>query len=123
VIANLGLRAKILTHTRCTLDDVKRAVDTGVDGVDVVIGTSSYLREFSHSKSIPQIIEIAETVFAFLKTQHVELRFSTEDSLLSDPTDLYNVYEAVDKMGVNRVGVADTVGIGNPRQIFDLVSG
>jgi homocitrate synthase len=123
VIANLGLRAKILTHTRCTLDDVKRAVDTGVAGVDVVIGTSSYLREFSHNKSIPQIIEIAQTVFDFLKTQNVEMRFSTEDSLRSDASDLYDVYEAVDKMGVNRVGVADTVGIGNPRQIYELVAG
>ncbi|HMD89392.1 MAG TPA: homocitrate synthase [Anaerolineaceae bacterium] len=122
VIANLGLRAKILTHTRCTLDDVKRAVDTGVDGVDVVIGTSSYLREFSHNKSIAQIIEIAATVFDYLKSQHVEMRFSTEDSLRSDPSDLFKVYEAVDKMGYNRVGVADTVGIGNPRQIYELVA-
>ncbi|MDR3576772.1 MAG: homocitrate synthase [Anaerolineaceae bacterium] len=123
VIANLGLRAKILTHTRCTLDDVKRAVDTGVGGVDVVIGTSSYLREFSNKKSIAQIIEIAQTVYDFLKTQHVEMRFSTEDSLRSDPQDLFDVYEAVDKMGYNRVGVADTVGIGNPRQIYALVAG
>src|SRR5690554_164390 len=51
-IARMGLRAKTLTHTRCALEDVKRAVDTGVDGVDIVIGTSSYLREFSHGKSI-----------------------------------------------------------------------
>ena len=50
------------------------------------------------------------------------MRFSTEDSLRSDPEDLYRVYEAVDKIGVHRVGVADTVGIGNPRQIYDLVS-
>jgi homocitrate synthase len=50
------------------------------------------------------------------------MRFSTEDTLRSDPEDLFRVYEAVDKIGVNRVGIADTVGIGNPRQIFNLVS-
>jgi len=54
--------------------------------------------------------------------QNVEVRFSTEDSLRSNPEDLYRVYEAVDKIGVHRVGVADTVGIGTPRQIYDLVS-
>ena len=59
----------------------------------------------------------------YLKQQNVEMRFSTEDSLRSDPEDLYKVYEAVDKMGVNRIGIADTVGIGNPRQIYDLVAG
>jgi homocitrate synthase len=121
-IARLGLRTKILTHTRCTMEDVRQAVDMGVQGVDVVIGTSSYLREFSHGKDIVQIIDSAREVIAFLLTQNVEVRFSTEDSLRSDPEDLYRVYEAVDKIGVHRVGVADTVGIGSPRQIYDLIS-
>jgi homocitrate synthase len=121
-IANLGLRAKILTHTRCKLEDVQMAVETGVQGVDIVIGTSSYLRQFSHGKSIEQIIEAARVVLDYLLKQDVEVRFSTEDSLRSDPADLYRVYEAVDGMGVHRIGVADTVGIGSPRQIYELVS-
>jgi len=121
-ITALGLNAKILTHTRCNLEDVKRAVDTGVDGVDVVIGTSSHLREFSHGKSIDAIIDLAQEVFEFLKTQHIEMRFSTEDSLRSETSDLFRVYQAVDQLGVHRVGIADTVGIGTPRQIYDLVS-
>ncbi len=120
-IARLGLHAKILTHTRCTLEDVRIAVETGVQGVDIVIGTSSYLREFSHGKSIDQIIEMAANVYEYLKTQNVETRFSTEDSLRSDPEDIFRIYEAVDRMGYHRVGIADTVGIGSPRQIFDLV--
>lgn len=120
-IARLGLHAKTLTHTRCAMEDVKIAVDTGVNGVDVVIGTSSYLRKFSHGKSIVEIIETAQEVIEYLLTQNVEVRFSTEDSLRSNPEDLYQVYEAVDRVGVHRVGVADTVGIGNPRQIYDLV--
>ena len=121
-IAALGLKTKILTHTRCALQDVKVAVDTGVDGVDVVIGTSSHLRQFSHGKSIAEIIDLASEVITYLKGQDVEVRFSTEDSLRSEPEDLFRIYQAVDAIGVNRVGVADTVGIGTPRQIYDLVS-
>lgn len=121
-IAGLGLKTKILTHTRCALQDVKVAVDTGVDGVDVVIGTSSHLRQFSHGKSISEIIDLASDVITYLKGQKVEVRFSTEDSLRSEPEDLLRIYQAVDAIGVNRVGVADTVGIGTPRQIYDLVS-
>lgn len=121
-IANLGLNAKILTHTRCHLKDARVAVDTGVDGVDIVIGTSSYLRKFSHGKSINQIIDIALEVVSYLLSQNVEVRFSTEDSLRSEQEDLYRVYEAVDQLGVNRVGVADTVGIGTPRQIYEIIS-
>ena len=121
-IAKMGLNARILTHTRCNLEDAKRAVDCGVDGVDVVIGTSSYLRDFSHGLSIPQILELAQEVVAYLLSQGVETRFSTEDSLRSNFADILQIYKAVDELGVHRVGVADTVGVGTPHQIYDIVA-
>ncbi len=122
-IANLGLRAKVLTHIRTRIEDAKRALDTGVDGIDLVIGTSSPLRQFSHGKSIPEIIDMAREVITFIREQapHVEVRFSTEDSFRSDLVDLLTVYRAVDEIGVNRVGIADTVGIATPLQVYDLV--
>lgn len=94
---------------------------TGVDGVDVVIGTSSFLREHSHGKDIPYIIKTAVEVIEFVKSKGIEVRFSSEDSFRSDIADLLNIYRAVDKIGVNRVGIADTVGCANPRQVYDLV--
>ena len=121
-ITRLGLQSKILTHVRCKMDDAKMAVDTGVDGVDVVIGTSSLLREFGHGKSVDQIIDTAREVVNWLCEQGVEVRFSTEDSLRSNLVDLLQVYRAVDELGVHRVGIADTVGIGSPEQIQSLVA-
>jgi homocitrate synthase len=59
-ICKLGLkRSKILTHIRCHMDDARLAVETGVDGVDVVIGTSSFLREHSHGKDMTWITKTA----------------------------------------------------------------
>jgi homocitrate synthase len=121
-ITGLGLRAKVLTHTRCHMDDARTVIGTGVDGVDVVIGASSQLRAFSHGKSVDEILDLALEVVTFLKAQGVEVRFSTEDSLRSDPDDLFRIYEAVDALGVDRVGVADTVGLGTPRRVYALVS-
>jgi len=121
IIAGLGLRAKILTHVRCHLDDAQKAVDSGVSGVNVMIGTSSYLREYSHGKSIDAIIELAHEVIGYLQSRGVEVRFSCEDSTRTAPEDLFRVYEAVDAMGVQRVGVADTVGVSTPHQIEALV--
>ncbi len=120
-IADLGLRTKVLTHTRCRIEDAKRAIETGVDGVDVVIGTSSMLRRFSHGKEIDEIIDMALRVVDFVLSHGIEVRFSTEDSFRSDPEDIFRVYEAVDALGVNRVGIADTVGIATPRQVYELV--
>ena len=124
-IARRGLKAKILTHIRCHKDDAKIALDTGVGGLDVVIGTSSMLREFSHGKSIDEIIEFASEVLTWIRAQapDIELRFSTEDSFRSEEKDLMRVYLAVDKLGVvNRLGIADTVGVATPRRVYELIS-
>jgi homocitrate synthase len=121
ILSNLGLQAKLLTHIRCNLEDAKRAVGTGVHGVNVVIGTSSYLREFSHGKSIEEIVEMAVKVISYLKTQDIEVRFSTEDSLRSNIEDIISIYKVVDNLGIDRIGIADTVGISTPQAIYSLV--
>jgi homocitrate synthase len=120
-ICKLGLKAKILTHVRCHMDDAKLAVETGVDGVDVVIGTSSFLREHSHGKDMTYIKDKAIEVIKFVQSKGLEVRFSSEDSFRSDLVDLLSLYKAVDQVGVNRVGIADTVGCATPRQVYDLV--
>ncbi|PKS11472.1 hypothetical protein jhhlp_003236 [Lomentospora prolificans] len=120
-ICKLGLKAKILTHVRCHMDDARLAVETGVDGLDVVIGTSSLLREHSHGKDMEYIIKTAVEVINYVKSKGLEVRFSSEDSFRSDLVDLLYLYKAVDKAGVHRVGIADTVGCATPRQVYDLV--
>lgn len=60
-------------------------------------------------------------VIEFVKSRNIEIRFSSEDSFRSDLVDLLSIYSAVDKVGVNRVGIADTVGCASPRQVYDLV--
>ncbi|KAJ8331334.1 homocitrate synthase lys21 [Batrachochytrium dendrobatidis] len=120
-ICKLNLKAKILTHIRCHMDDARIAVESGVDGVDVVIGTSSILRKFSHGKDMDYILKQATEVITYIKSTGLEVRFSSEDSFRSDLVDLLTLYRAVDKLGVNRVGIADTVGCADPRQVYDLV--
>lgn len=120
-IAGLKLGCKVLTHVRCRMDDARLAMDTGVDGIDILFGTSSLLREFSHGKSIPQIIDAATEVVSYIKEQGIEVRFSSEDSFRSEEEDLMAVYSVVDELGVDRVGIADTVGVATPLQVYHLV--
>lgn len=124
-VVNAGLNLRVLTHIRCHKGDAIRALDTGVDGIDVVIGTSPQLMEHSHGKSIREIIDLAAEVLTFIREQapDVILRFSTEDSFRSRESDLLRVYLAVADMGmVNRLGIADTVGVAMPSQVHQLVS-
>ncbi len=121
-LADMPRRFKVLTHIRANVDDAKLAVDCGVDGADVYIGTSNYMREYSHGKSLEQVIEIGQEVIAFLRANDVETRFSTEDTFRSNFADVMTVYRAMDLAGVDRVGVADTVGIADPLQTYNLIS-
>ena len=102
-------------------DDAARALDTGVQGIDIVIGTSPQLMQHSHGKYIRQIIDLAADVLGFVREQapDIILRFSTEDTFRSRESDLLRVYLAVADMGlVNRLGVADTVGVATPQQVY-----
>jgi homocitrate synthase len=122
VIAGLGLKAKILTHTRASLEDARLAVECGVYGVDILFATSKDLRGASHGKELEQIIEQSLEVIEFVKAQGCNVRFSSEDTFRSDKRDLLAIYAAADAAGVNRVGLADTVGIATPSQVRELVA-
>jgi homocitrate synthase len=122
LIAALPRRFRLLTHVRCNLDDARAAMATGVDGVDVLFATSSQLRPVSHGYSIDEIIEIGGAVVGEIQRAGLEARFSSEDSFRSDPDDLVRIYRAIDRAGPQRVGLADTVGVATPRQVYELVS-
>ncbi|WP_242393044.1 homocitrate synthase [Anaeromyxobacter oryzisoli] len=121
LLVKLGLGARVITHSRCVLDDVKAALDTGVRGIGLLFATSRILRESSHGKSTQQIIDAMGPPIELALRAGVEVRFSAEDAFRSEVADLLAVYRAADALGVHRVGIADTVGIATPRQVFVLV--
>ena len=121
-VAKLQRGFRLLTHIRARMDEARLAVDCGVDGVDIYIGTSAYMREFSHGRSLQEIIDTSSEIVAWLKAQGIETRFSTEDTFRSNLADVFTVYRAMDLAGVDRVGVADTVGIADPLRTHSLIS-
>ena len=123
-LVNNGLQSKVLTHIRCNLEDAKKALDTGVNGINIFMATSPLLRKFGHGKEINQVIDIASEVISFIHQQNpqTELRFSTEDSFRSSLPDLLKVYLAIAELGiVNRFGISDTIGVATPQEVSQLV--
>ena len=120
-IARLGLGARVITHSRCNVDDVRAAIDTGVGAIGFFFATSRILRESSHGKSIQQVIDAMGPPIELARGAGLEVRFSAEDAFRSEVLDLLAVYQAAERMGVSRVGIPDTVGIATPRQVYALV--
>ena len=120
-LVKAGLTSRVITHSRCVVDDVKAAVDTGVRGIGLLFATSRILRDSSHGRSIQQIIDLMGPAIELALRSGLEVRFSAEDAFRSDVGDLMAVYQAAERLGVHRVHVPDTVGIATPRQVFALV--
>jgi homocitrate synthase len=120
-VVRLGLGARIITHLRCVIDDVRAALDTGVGGVSLLFATSRILREASHGKSIQEIIDAMGPPIDLALRAGVEVRFSAEDAFRTGEADVLSVHRVAEHLGVHRVGIADTVGIATPRQVFTLV--
>ncbi|MEI6222009.1 MAG: homocitrate synthase [bacterium] len=120
-ICALGTKAKILAHTRCAKPDISRAVEAGVQGINVLFGASKYLQQYSHGKSIEEVKDIALEIIDWTRTQYpkLEVRFSAEDAFRSDINDLLVLYRALKNM-VDRIGIPDTTGIATPMQVYRL---
>ncbi|MDQ6604156.1 MAG: homocitrate synthase [Chloroflexota bacterium] len=122
LLAAMPRRAMILAHVRCTVDDVQAAIDAGVDGVNLFYGMSDHLRTHSHGHSIATMIACAEQCIRLAQAHGLVVRFSSEDGFRTDRENLLAMYRAVDALGVDRIGIADTVGIATPRQVEELVA-
>jgi homocitrate synthase len=120
-VVKLGLGARVITHSRCVVDDVRAAIDTGVRGIGLLFATSRILRESSHGRSIQQIIDAMGPPIELALGAGLEVRFSAEDTFRTEESDLLEVYRAAAALGVQRVGLADTVGIATPRQVYTAV--
>jgi len=117
LLARMPRRALLLAHVRCTTDDVRAAIDAGVDGVNLFYGMSRELRAGSHGHTLNAMIATASECITLARAHGLRVRFSSEDAFRADRADLLAMYRAVDALGVDRIGIADTVGVATPRQV------
>lgn len=122
VLCRRGYRAKVVTHIQTRIDTAKAAIQTGVQGINLLFGTSQQLAR-AHGRDLRGIIRETLDVIRFIRDvdPRIEVRFSAEDAFRSGRSDLGALYEAV-APHVDRVGVADTVGIATPVQVRHLVT-
>ncbi len=119
---DLGLRIKLIAHIRNHIGDIEKALQCNIDGISLVISTSEILINASHKKSIDEIIQHSVKNLDYIKNTNpnIEIRFSTEDSFRTDPNILSKLFLAIEDY-VDRIGIADTVGIATHYDIEDTL--
>ncbi len=120
-IIKQGLRADIVAHTRAIKSDVDVAIDCGATWVATYMGISdihiSAKLKITREEAKSRALEVAD----YIKAHGLKSRFTMEDASRTDPAFLVEMCKEMNKRGIERISIPDTVGIMRPRGMYNLV--
>lgn len=114
-IVNRALGPEIFCFCRCMVDDVKRAVDCGVDGIVIEIPASAQLIEQAYKWPLNKAIDLSIKATAFAKEQGLYTVFFTIDGTRTDMKWLLDLVDRVATEGhMDAFTLVDTFGVLSP---------
>ncbi|HXG07092.1 MAG TPA: 2-isopropylmalate synthase, partial [Nitrososphaera sp.] len=120
-IIKQGLRADIVAHTRAIKSDVDVAMDCGATWVATYMGVSdihlSAKLKITREEAKSRALEVAD----YIKAHGLKARFTMEDASRTEPAFLVEMCKEMNKRGIERISIPDTVGIMRPRGMYNLV--
>ncbi|HYA82548.1 MAG TPA: 2-isopropylmalate synthase [Candidatus Bathyarchaeia archaeon] len=121
-IIKQGLRADIIAHVRAIKSDVDVAIGCGATWVATYIGISdihlSAKLKITREQAKIRALEVAD----YIKSHGLKARFTMEDASRTDPNFLVDMCREVNRLGIERISIPDTVGIMRPAGMHNLVS-
>jgi 2-isopropylmalate synthase len=120
-ILKQGLKADIVAHVRAIKSDVDIALKTDSTWVATYMGISdihlSAKLKISREEAKSRAIEVAE----YIKSHGLKSRFTMEDASRTEPSFLLDMCREMNKIGIERISIPDTVGIMRPNGMYNLV--
>ena len=121
-IVALDLPAEIFCFSRCMIDDVDRAADTGADGVIVEIPSSEHLLEHAYGWGLEKAVDLSISATKHAQERGLYTVFFPIDASRSDLTWVLDLITKVATEGhMDALAVVDTFGGTNPHAIAHLV--
>lgn len=114
-IVKRKLGPEIFVLSRCMIDDVKRAVDCGVDGVTIEIPSSEHLVEHSYKWTMEKATDLSIKATQFAHEQGLYVSFFPVDATRSNIDWFMKLIERVAAEGhMDALGLVDTFGVLSP---------
>ena len=121
-IAGRGLPSRIYAFSRCTVEDVKRAVDCGVHGVVMEIPSSRHLIELGYRWTLERAQEQSIEATRFAHEQGLAVSFFPIDATRAAIGDYLDLVERVAREGhIDALGLVDTFGVLTPHAVERFV--
>ncbi|OGX18490.1 MAG: homocitrate synthase [Omnitrophica WOR_2 bacterium RBG_13_44_8b] len=121
-IVNDRHRASILGWCRAVTDDVKEAIDCGLDAVCVSIPVSDVHIEKKLRKTRAWVYETVARAINFAKSHGLYVSCNAEDASRTRMEDLITFARIAKNAGADRMRFCDTVGILGPAQTVEKIS-
>ncbi len=121
-IVKRNLGPQIFAFSRCMVEDVKRAVDTGVNGVVMEVPSSQHIIEKAYRWPLEKAIETSIKSTAYAHEQGLEVVFFPIDFSRSDINWVLDLITRVAKEGhMDALALVDTFGVTSPHAMQYLV--
>jgi len=120
-IIKQGLKADIVAHVRAIKSDVDTAISCGATWVATYMGISDIhlaaKLKISREEAKIRALEVAD----YIKAHGLKSRFTMEDASRTEPEFLVEMCKEMNRRGIERISIPDTVGIMRPRGMYQLV--
>ena len=119
-IVNENLNSKIITLSRAKKEDIDASLDCGVDGTIIFIGTSEINlknKRLTQKEALMKSMDVID----YAKDHGLYVGFSAEDATRTELNFLKEIYKEAQNRKVDRVHIADTVGVITPQGMEYLV--
>lgn len=114
-IVKRNLGPQIFAFSRCMVEDVKRALDTGVNGVVMEIPSSQHMVDLAYKWSMERAIETSIEATKFAHDNGLEVVFFPIDFSRSEMNWVLNLISRVEKEGhMDALALVDTFGVVSP---------
>jgi isopropylmalate/homocitrate/citramalate synthase len=114
-IASAGLPARIFSFSRCMVEDVKKAVDAGVEGIVMEVPSSEHIIELAYRWEYQKAIDLTVESTRFAHENGLFVSFFPIDSTRADITTFLNLIETIERDGhMDALALVDTFGVLSP---------
>jgi len=114
-IAAMGLPARIFSFSRCMVDDVKRALESGVEGIVMEIPSSEHIIKYAYRWEYERALELTIESTRFAHENGLAVSFFPIDSTRADITTFLNMIEVIARDGhMDSLALVDTFGVLSP---------
>lgn len=114
-IVKRNLGPQIFAFSRCMVEDVKRAVDTGVKGIVMEVPASEHIIKYGYKWPLEKAIDLSIESTAYAKSQGLEVVFFPIDFTRAEMSWVLNLIERVATEGhMDSLALVDTFGATSP---------